>query len=189
MHRWGKALGVAVAVAALIFAFEPQARANVIYTYTGNTFTKAYGAYNTTSDRVTGYFVLGAPLAANFSLQSITPLAFSFSDGVQTITNTNITTTPSFTVSTSPSGSLLNWEIAMGDTTTPSIDTCNSTLYCTPAVFDAGWIDNATSAGAIVGSPGSWQVVPEPGSLPLFTPALLGLAFFYRRKRFFASRS
>lgn len=38
-------------------------------------------------------------------------------------------------------------------------------------------------------TPSSTQPVPEPGSLSLFVPALLGLAFFYRRKRFFAPRS
>ena len=57
----------------------------ITYTYTGNPFTTASGTY-TTSDFVSGMLTLAGPLAANMPLTPVTPIAFSFSDGVQTLT-------------------------------------------------------------------------------------------------------
>src|SRR4051812_46238792 len=64
----------------------------ITYTYTGTPFSTVSGPY-TTSDKVTGFVELASPLAPNLGqcLMSVTPLAFSFSDGVQTIDSSNAT--------------------------------------------------------------------------------------------------
>ncbi|HEY4757889.1 MAG TPA: hypothetical protein VIH43_04970, partial [Chthoniobacterales bacterium] len=57
----------------------------ITYTYTGTPFTTVNGPY-TTSDKVTGFVELMSALGPNLGpgLTSVTPLAFSFFDGVQT---------------------------------------------------------------------------------------------------------
>src|SRR5689334_11307437 len=73
------------AVAALSIAYPASVHAvPTTYQYTGNPFTYVSGAY-TTSDFVTVMLTLAAPLPSNFE-GYVTPTAFTFSDGVQTIT-------------------------------------------------------------------------------------------------------
>jgi hypothetical protein len=64
----------------------------ITYTYTGTPFTTVNGPY-TTNDKVTGFLELTSALGANLGpgLTAVTPLAFSFSDGVQTIDSSNST--------------------------------------------------------------------------------------------------
>jgi hypothetical protein len=61
------------------------ARADVVYTYTGNPFTSVLGSY-TTSDFVSVSFTLATPLGPNFAFAFISPTDFTFSDGQQTFT-------------------------------------------------------------------------------------------------------
>jgi hypothetical protein len=127
-------LSAALAATVCILAVSVvAAEADTIYTYTGNPFTSVFGPY-TTSDRVTGFFDLATPLANNLPETVISPISFSFSDGVQTITNT----TPgvvvgSFSVATDASGKPEFWDIffnptALGGcivTTAPAILSCH----------------------------------------------------------------
>lgn len=69
------------AVAAL-FVSSLIARADAVYTYTGQHFTLVEGSY-TTSDSVTGLFTITNPLGDDLNNVSFTPLSFNFSDGVQ----------------------------------------------------------------------------------------------------------
>ena len=79
------------AVAALSLAYPASVQAvPTTYRYTGNPFTFVSGPY-TTSDFVTAMVTLAGPLGANMPLTDVTPTAFTFSDGVQTITNHNAT--------------------------------------------------------------------------------------------------
>ena len=74
------------AVAALSIAYPASVQAvPTTYQYTGNPFTFVTGPY-TTSDFVTGMVTLAGPLPPNMP-SPVTPTAFTFSDGVQTITN------------------------------------------------------------------------------------------------------
>jgi hypothetical protein len=84
-------------------------QASITYDYTGNPFTLAGGVY-TTSDKITLSVTLSMPLGNSFS-GSVTPIAFSFSDGVQTITNLNAIFTQ-FIFVTGPSGAIENWNTA-----------------------------------------------------------------------------
>ena len=83
------------------------------YTYSGNNFNSVSGAY-TTSMRVTGTFVLGAPLAPGMPLTEIKPsvLSYSFSDGLQTLTEANSEIVV-LLVATDSQGRLTEWLIAV----------------------------------------------------------------------------
>ncbi|MGE0260540.1 MAG: hypothetical protein AB7T18_17485 [Alphaproteobacteria bacterium] len=129
--------------------------------------------------------------SAPFSSQDVTSAVatFSFTDGNQTLTNSN-TAAFSFTISLDSSKALVGpWQINIGDTLngpglqtfslTPSqcADTTRgpngyfATIRCFSGVDNAGtW----TGPFAVVGSPAP---VPEPSSLGLLTGALgmLGL--------------
>src|SRR5438477_4971362 len=77
------------AIAALSIACPASVQAvPTTYQYTGNPFTSAIPPY-TTSMFVTGMVTLARPLPPNFS-GTVHPTAFTFSDGVQTITNHDV---------------------------------------------------------------------------------------------------
>lgn len=110
-----------LALTVAIFALPmPLLADSVTYTYTGLDFTSVDGPY-TTSDSVTGSITLDAPLADDLTgLTAIAPASFSFTDGVDTITNT----TPDLTadlieVETNPTGDITGWYIYLGDQTSP----------------------------------------------------------------------
>src|SRR5215472_7722168 len=78
------------------------------YQYTGNPFAAAASPY-TTSDFVSGMLTLAGPLAPNMPLNVVTPLAFSFSDGVQTLTSNQPLGLYVFEFATGPTGSITEW--------------------------------------------------------------------------------
>jgi len=94
----------------LFCGLQSAARADITYTYTGNDFTTATGAY-TTSDFVSGYFTLASALGDNLVLASETPATYSFSDGVQTISSLSPPTDVTFEISTDASGNIDAWFI------------------------------------------------------------------------------
>jgi hypothetical protein len=59
----------------------------VEYDYVGGSFTTVFGGLFTTSDRVTGSVILANALPAS-TIVDVTPVSFSFTDGVDTITST-----------------------------------------------------------------------------------------------------
>jgi hypothetical protein len=90
MKALPKILLALTAVAALSLAHPASLQAvPTTYQYTGNPFTVATAPYST-SDFVTGMVTLAGPLAPNMLLTSVLPIAFTFSDGVQTLTNVNV---------------------------------------------------------------------------------------------------
>jgi hypothetical protein len=68
-----------------LILFGTQANASTVYAYNGLPFTNVEGAY-TDTNFVSGSVTLASPLTINLD-QVVTPTAFSFSDGVQTITS------------------------------------------------------------------------------------------------------
>jgi MYXO-CTERM domain-containing protein len=177
----------AVMVQGLALLDLSAANANVILTYTGNdfnTFSPTLGSPGqpyTATDKVTASITLANPLGDNLNLKSEIPLAFSISDGQQTLANT----TPgiffrslSFEFSTNASGTIIGWNVYV------DLDATN--LIQTTGQLDAGNLVNPAEA-SIRDDPGTWTetnvAVPAPPLSNLAALGVLGLAFFWRRRR------
>jgi hypothetical protein len=81
------------ATAAALCLSSLAARADAVYTYTGQDFTFANAPY-TTSDSITGELTFSSPLAPDLALQQELPVSYSFSDGVETLTQMNSSLSP-----------------------------------------------------------------------------------------------
>lgn len=114
--------------------------ADAVYTYTGHNFDTAVGAY-ITLDKVTGTFTVANPLPANLSSSDISAdvLSYSFSDGVQTLTEAN-SAIVSFLVTTGPSGVLSEWSITVWET--PITDMVGGTVRGIDANFNTGFTND-----------------------------------------------
>jgi hypothetical protein len=99
--------------------------ADTVYTYTGNDFTFTDTSSFTTSNFVSGSFTTASPLAPNLNQNGqFTPatelsvISFSFSNGNQTVTNTNSADSSlpgeaGIWVETDSSGNLVGWLIQL----------------------------------------------------------------------------
>jgi hypothetical protein len=106
--------------ASICAAFVSTANATT-YTYTGLNFSPSDIAVEctsppcntvayTTSDSVTGYFTVPAPLSPNTAYAPLVPTTYSFSDGIQTLTPSN-SVIDLFRIYTDASGGFENWVI------------------------------------------------------------------------------
>lgn len=185
------------------------------YTYTGQTYQLARGAY-TTSERVTGELTLAAPLGPGMVFNAMSPapltvLSFSFSDGVQTLTDASASTTVSFVFGTNTAGLPTQWYVDLYQTELEGVIYSNGSFIPEygfnqiesvvegnlqqDSVFNgysprggSGWVADNQNA------PGTWTVTvntvpavaataaPEPGSLGLVVTGL-GVAGWLRRRR------
>jgi PEP-CTERM motif len=164
----------------------PMLADSITYTYTGSDFTSVNGPY-TTADSVTGEFTLSAPLADNLTtLTDITPVSFSFSDGVQTITNLSVTPSYNhvdFEFETDATGDITFWNVEISPAPGTEVVT-----YSLPGPSDSADIGTFSgSEGATVPALDDWTtttaVTPEPASLMLVATGLAG-ALTLRRRRF-----
>ena len=169
-------------VAALSLAYPASVQAvPTTYQYTGNPFTFVTGPY-TTSMFVTVMVTLAHPLHANMPPTQVFPTAFTFFDGVQTITN--FETLPSFFLfSTDGSGHIVEWIVeAKGPTAEGSVGTEARLEDHTGA--DLGEEDEV-NFGVNDNTPGEWTgnvLVPDAGStLSLMTLTLMALGLVARR--------
>jgi hypothetical protein len=175
------ATGAALALGIALLS-SPAAKANVILAYTGNVFT-VFSAPYTGTDKVTASITLANPLGDNLNFASVTPLAFSLSDGVQTITN-ELTQRASFIFSTDSTGTIILWNVAAFTPTSTSdeIATINNIRTTADFTVRSGPIESSVN-----NDPGTWTVttvpVPEPPLSNLAAFGVLGLAFFWRRGR------
>jgi hypothetical protein len=90
---------------------------------------------------VTGTVTLASPLLANQAFVSITPLSYSFSDGVQTLASGAV----SFQFSTDASASITGWRIFI-DVMTASSNNAISTSFTPGQEGDSGQIQTCISA-------------------------------------------
>lgn len=155
------------------------------YDYRGPDFQTAVPPY-TTSDFVGVWFSIELPLNTNLPFEDYARFvqAFTFSDGVQTITQDDATDDLLFQFQTDGQGDITSWLVraTIGERTI-------STFFEFNNLMDNAQIDAATTA--FVNLPGSNQAdnwtqgakVPEPAALGLFLVALLTLGALSRGPR------
>lgn len=154
--------------------------ADTIYTYTGEAYTNA-GAPYTTSDFITGSFT-SATVGDSETLATVTPVSFSFTDGVQTFDQGN-SIVASFSITTDGGGAVTGWSILLntGDGLLSSESVSGGTVA--DEVSDSTLSANAGNTG----DPGTWvselaSPVPEPSALTFMGTGLVGVAGMARRR-------
>jgi hypothetical protein len=175
MKALPKILLALTAVAMLSVGYPASVQAvPTTYQYTGNPFTTVTAPY-TTSDFVSGMLTLAGPLAPNLPLTDVTPTAFTFSDGVQTMTNLNAAGFL-FQFATDGSGDITQWIIRVIGLSGAEIQT-NEPIG--GFAFDEGTTELGAGMGANAGTPGTWSTVAgvaDTGStLSLMTLTLTAL--------------
>jgi hypothetical protein len=182
MKALPKILLALTAVAALSFAYPASVQAvPTTYVYTGNPFTSALCDY-TTSDFVTAMVTLAAPLADNMALGSVTPLAFTLSDGVQTFTINTATTLSTFRFQTDASGVITGWDIEVFTDANRGILTVSGVAGL--VTTDGGGGTDVNNRARNRNAPGEWTVasVPDAGSsIALLSLSITALGVAARR--------
>lgn len=176
---FGMALAAGISV-----SIAPSAEADTILTYTGNNFNSVSGIYSTT-DHLTASLVLSAPLGANLTDYGVTPVSWTFNDGIHALSSSLSGASLSrSTFYTDSSGSLTGWNIQaiLGSLViTTENHIVLSGLYQVDASYD--YSGPSYSFGERDNAPGVWAVstsptpTPLPASLPLFVGGLGVLGF------------
>lgn len=184
--------------------------ASVVYSYTGNNFNSFAGSAFNNTMFVSGYIEVNDFLAPNLVNQSVTPLTYSFTDGVNAITKSDIVAgngADTLQFYTDASGNITMWDISIylsptapsqiGDTQ-HQIRTRFEVTFFADETIDFGLLGTCevlksgntcavfnNSTGEVLNNRGSWsvQVVPIPPALYLFGSGLLGLIGVAKRKR------
>lgn len=170
-----------------LISLGTPAFADTTYTYTGNPVGAALNGFNPLSCggpcTITGSFVTASPLGDSFAFNSIVPESYSFTDGIQTYTNTN--SSPSlFYVGTDASGDVVNTniELVIGGPVTPTSGSLIA-MYNPPG---NGWSSDEiieSGNGAYNLDTGTWAITdtPEPSCLFMLSSGLAGLGFMKRK--------
>ena len=193
---------------AVICLLACNANASVIYTYTGKNFNSFTGSTFDDSMNVTGYIELAELLAPNLVDVNVTPLSYSFTDGVSTIEKDDgIGGSDTFRFYTNAGGTISMWNVGLlnatpnpaqlGDTAS-LIGTRHEQTFFASETLDFGQLAtciklrsnnscevNSVDRGKRYDAPGVWAVsaVPIPPALWLFGSGLLGLIGITRRKK------
>lgn len=177
---------VGVALVCLLLWLARVAYADVIYQYTGNPFTTVSSPY-TTNNFISLTMDLPSavpPSSSDFVLNSLT---YTFSDGVQTLTQSN--SMFGGLVSTDQNGAITSWDVAA----TAALDAQNTVSNAIATENDANGVQDGgainlnipqdSNMGANAGNPGTWTLVPEPSTLTLFAVGLSALGAVTRHRR------
>jgi hypothetical protein len=174
--------------ALVMIGLAQSAKADTIYTYTGNPFNKFSAPQFACPPicNISGSFTLANGLGPDFGsppfgFDTITPLSYDFTDGVNSFTESN-STILFFSIGTDINGIPDAWNIAFQESPSSPLLIIRTSFYPSFAE-DATFIgQGAPSAAEIANSPGSWTVksVPEPPAFLMFETGLLGLAAMVR---------
>jgi PEP-CTERM motif len=153
-----------------------------IYSYTGNAYTEVYGtAGYTTSDYLRGWIATPVPLlpGGSYGFFGLT-LAFSFTDGLVTLTQNN-TTSQIISFEVDNTGKISDWGIFLSNSDLV-FGSCGPSCIPTGA-SDFTYIFASGSGGNEVGNPGEWTAgrVPEPSSLMMLGVGILAWGLRTRR--------
>lgn len=193
-----------IGVACIVAFTALEANAAVVYTYSGNNFTRTYAPY-TSEMNITLQFETASPLSGTEALINVSAeiLSYTMSDGRKTLTQLNFPLDIYLRID-SETGLPTEWAINATNEFGRSIgDTVNrmSTFYgyaggrdfaeeieCVFISANTGECMGFTGiAGAEVfyspGSSGTWSVVPVPASVWLLGSGLLGLIGITRIKK------
>ncbi len=194
-------------LSAALLALPFPLMADTIYTYTGNPFNEFESPNSsalpyptspspyTTSDFVSGSFTVATPLAPNLSADFITPISYSFSDGIQPSTGATYTV---FEVWTNASGDITQWDVQLNLPGFGFIDTYYEYIDYFPGDpyngYQGGDLAGLVSTAGIEAynslDPDTWTestttdpaAAPEPSTITLLGTGLLGLCGIARRK-------
>jgi PEP-CTERM motif len=192
-----RVVGVLMACSLFAIAAAPPARADTTYTYTGTPFTEFLGADACTAGvgecHISFSFTVASLLPDNFvslagatGQPGFTPLSFSITDGVHTLTN--VDSMPYLFVETGNDGRIDQWYASVY-----SPGSSPDFLLGTSSV-DYGQADTTITYGSYYGpvaaagnlsDEGTWTIsaTPEPSSLVLLVMGFLGVAGAWRRKK------
>lgn len=181
-----------------VCAVAPAAQADTLFTYTyaGQPFNtwaggdSCSGGVGECSLSVT--FTLGSALGPNLVDTTVSPLTYTFFDGVNTLNQTN-SSIINFFFSTDASSQITAWHATVTDPTyySPTDPLNMGTGFTGPGNGQDSSTDDPVHnylAYQVGTFPGTWTVsqasVPEPSSLLLLTGGVMGwIGLGYRRRR------
>ncbi len=192
------AVRVLLVGALLSIVLAPAAKAGPIttYTYTGPAFTTFTGvAACPVQCDLSGSFTVSSPLAGGLINATITPTSFSFTDGLNTLTNLNTTgggDQANFLLfSTNSFAQITQWEVILQHVSLGEMETYGSiggpsadeTWIGNPGTTSgtASWAgEGGTSSPWVPSSPAG---IPEPTTFLLLRTGLLGLGIMRLRRK------
>jgi hypothetical protein len=175
----------------------PVDAAPVTYNYSGLAFTTTFGNDYSVADYVTASVTFASALAPDLSLQIVTPLSWTISDQVQTISSAiGSPYLLSSTFSTDSAGNIFYWEFGAATSSSAYSSLANEIetdqFSCAPVCStfsqDTGEI-TYSDGGYNQNLAGTWQVqgaTPEPGTGAL---AVAAIAMAAARRRLTRGRS
>jgi hypothetical protein len=183
-RRSRRAIGAAILGIGLAFGPVPSL-ANVTYSYLGPLFTSV-ASNPPAPTRITGTVAFADVLAPNASYTTADALAFSFSDGVSTIDDTNDQAGTFLFFGTDATGRITTWSLTVIRTYPNDLHQVRIISNYRPAIsatldsterinFGTGIYFASTTSPT-----GVWTLVPEPGSAAMLAAGLWTLVLLRR---------